>query len=121
MAQTLPIKGNANFLAMDAYMDSLLSAKGFKRLERKGSTSWIDPRITPADAAVRFKLCFFGPNTIKFGVREEFVTDSGLTPATIGCPDSFTVLPSTVVFVGFTVTNDAPGRARIATAIGFFP
>ena len=45
MAQTVPIKADTNFLALDAYMDSLLSAKGYKRLERKGSTL-ASPRLT---------------------------------------------------------------------------
>lgn len=121
MAQTVPIRGDANFVALDAFMERLLSAKGYKRLERKGSTSWIDPRVTPADAAVRFKLCYFGADDITFGVREEFVTDSGLTATTIGCPDSFTVQPSTVKFVGFTVTNDATGCTRLTTVLGHFP
>ncbi|HZZ79536.1 MAG TPA: hypothetical protein VFE62_13525 [Gemmataceae bacterium] len=121
MAQTISIKGDANFVALDAFMERQLNAKGYKRLERKGSTSWIDPRITPADAAVRFKLCYFGPDDITFGVREDFVTDSGLTAATIGCPDNFTVQPSTVKFVGFIVTNDATGGMRLTTVLGYFP
>ena len=70
---------------------------------------------------MRFKLCYIGSRNIKFGVREEFVIDSGLMAATIGCPDTFTVQPLTVDFVGFTVTNDAAGRTRLATAFGFFP
>jgi hypothetical protein len=121
MPQTVPIRRNADFLALDGYIDGLLSQKGYKRLERKGSTSWIDPRIQPADAAVKFKLAFFGPTRITFGVREEFVTDTGLTAAHINCPDTFTVRPSPVPFVGFTVANDAADRQRIANVLANFP
>jgi len=118
MARTVRINGNVNFLALDAYMDALLQQKGFQRLERRGSTSWIDPTIQPADAAVKFKLCFFGPRDIKFGVREEFLTEIGLTASQINCPDSYEI--NGVDFVGFTVQNDQAGRGRIASTLANF-
>ena len=121
MTQTVPIRSDANFLALDSYMDTLLQEKGYKRLERKRSISWVDHRIKPADVAVRFKLCYFGPNKIEFGVRREFVIDSGLRPDQIDCPDVFVILPSSVEFVGFAVQDDEHSRRRIAKVIAQFP
>ena len=35
MTQTVPIRSDANFLALDSYMDTLLQEKGYKRLEQE--------------------------------------------------------------------------------------
>jgi hypothetical protein len=120
MAQTVAINGNGDFLQLDDFMESLLQQKGFGRVERTGSTSWIDSRIQPADAAVRFKLCFFGPNRIVFGVRDEFLAECKLDAKQLNCPDYFTVSPSSVQFVGFTVTNDESSRRRLSEVLAQF-
>ena len=120
MAQTIPIRDDANFVALEGFMEGILRQKGYKRLERKGSSSWIDPRIKPADAAVRFKLCFFGAQEMKFAVRAEFVVQSGLTAQQHNCPETFTVRPSTVEFVGFSVTNDQAARTRLSSVLAKF-
>jgi hypothetical protein len=117
MEQTVPINGDEVFLSLNGYLDGLLRPKGFKRLGRKGSTSWIETHIHPVNALVRFKLCYFGPPYIKFGVRRDFVIQRGLTPDSINCPDIFMVRPSSVEFVGFTVRNDQASRIRIAEVV----
>ena len=119
MGQTNPIDG-PNFGPLDGHIDSCLKPKGFKRLERRGSTSWEDTRIRPKDSAVRFKLCYFGPDQITFGVRKQLATQKNLL-GQINCPLTFTVSPSDVEFVGFVVTNDPGSFRRIDDVINLFP
>jgi hypothetical protein len=71
----------------------------------KGPTSWIDPTIKPADAAVRFKLMMYEEG-IFFGAREEWANSLGIALATIGS-DLRAPSPSTVEFRGDFVKNDA--------------
>jgi hypothetical protein len=117
--QTRPINNDANFRALEAHANAVLSAKGYSLEPRKGSTSWIDSRIKPADAAVRFKLCFF-PVGIFFGAREECANSLGIPLATIGSV-SEPVSPSSVRFRGDYVKNNAAGRHRIDAIIALFP
>jgi hypothetical protein len=118
-SRTVPIKNDKEFLDLDVYVTLLLEKKGYKRVQRSGSTSWVDRRLKPVDVAVRFKLRYLGPKDIDFGVRRDFVLSSGLTPAQIGCPE--TIVVSSVVFAGFAVQNDKQSRLRIAKVIDAFP
>ena len=120
MAQTVPIDGDPNFAAVDTYIDSLLKPKRFKRLKRKGSTSWEDTRTIPKDSEVCYKLCYFGPDEITFGVRKKLATQQNLL-GQINCPLTFTVSPSNVEFVGFVVTNDPGSFRRIDDVVKLFP
>ena len=117
--QTIPINNDPDFRALEAHANAGLTAKGYDSLARKGSTSWIDPRIKPADAAVRFKLCFF-PNGIFFGAREDWAASLGITLTTLGSV-SETVRPSTVVFRGDYVDNTPAGKRKIDSIIALFP
>jgi hypothetical protein len=120
MERTIRIDNDPDFVALDAFMDSVLREKGLYRVEWPGSTSWIDPSIQPNDKAVRFKLCFY-PGSIKMGVRAEYVEALGLEPSELECPITFAVLPSGVRFVGFRVQNDQAGKDRIARVLARFP
>jgi hypothetical protein len=119
MAQTDPIHNDPDFVAIDAHIDLKLKPKGYKRLPRKGSTSWEDTRIRPKDSAVCWKLCNFRSG-ITFGVRKELAVKHNLL-AQINCPLPFTVDPSDVGFVGFVVTNDPGSLRRIDDVIDLFP
>jgi hypothetical protein len=120
--QTEPIDNGPDFRAMEAHVDAVLSARGYKLLRGKGSTSWIDPRSAPPSAAVRFKLCsvpngiFNVPNSIFFGAREDWATCLGIAPTAIG-PVSETVGPSSVVFRGNYVQNNPAGKRKIDSII----
>ena len=109
--QTVPINNDPKFRALEGHANAGLSAKGYDSLARKGSTSWIDPRIKPADAAVRFKLCML-PNGIFFGAREECAVSVGINLATFG-PVSEDVRPSSVKFRGDHVENTPAGKRKI--------
>lgn len=117
--QTIPINNDPDFRALEAHADAGLTAKGYRSQPRKGSTSWIDPRIKPADAAVWFKLCFF-PDGIWFGAREDWAASLGITLTNIG-PTSEPVSPSTVLFRGDYVQNRPAGRRKIDAIIALFP
>ena len=117
--QCIPVNDDADFRALEAHADAGLSAKGYKLEPRKGSTSWIDPRIKPADSAVRFKLCFY-PNGTFFGAREEWATALGVSLASLGTV-SETVRPSPVLFRGDYLENNAAGKRKIDSIIALFP
>ncbi len=117
--QTIPIDDDPDFRELEAHAQAGLSAKGYKLEPRKGSTSWIDPRIKPADAAVRFKLCFY-PTGIFFGAREEWADDEGVSLTSIGSKTE-TVSPSPVRFRGEFIKNDAAGKRKIDSIIALFP
>ena len=117
--QTVPIANDPDFRALEAHADAVLTAKGYSSQLRKGSTSWIDPRIKPADAAVWFKLCFF-PDGIWFGAREDWATSLGITLTAIG-PTSETLRPSTVLFRGDYVQNTPAGKRKIDSILALFP
>jgi hypothetical protein len=119
-AQTVPAKGDSNFIAQSAYLDHLLTKKSLKRREWKGSTSWSNSRVKPNGAAVRFKLSYFGPTKIMFGIRYEFVLESGFSPQEIDCPEIFTVVPASAKFVGFRVKNNKQDSDRIAKVVARF-
>ncbi len=119
MARTIPIANDPDFRALEAYANAILTAKGYGPLARKGSTSWIDPRIKPADAAVRFKLMMY-EDGIFFGAREEWADDLSISHAAIGS-DSRAPMPSPVEFRGDFIRNDAAGRRKIDTITGLFP
>jgi|GEM_PF-6787870 len=119
MARTIPIDNDPDFRALEAHANAALSAKGYDSLARKGSTSWIDPRITPADAAVRFKLMMYEEG-IFFGVREEWANALRIPLASIGS-ESRAPSPSKVEFRGEFIHNDAPGKRKIDAIIALFP
>lgn len=117
--QTIPIDDDPDFRELEAHAETGLCAKGYKLEPRKGSSSWIDPRIRPADAAVRFKLCFY-QSGIFFGAREEWANAEGITLASIGSRTE-TVSPSPVKFRGDFIRNDAAGKRKIDSIIALFP
>jgi hypothetical protein len=119
--RTIPINHNPDFRALEAHADARLTAKPdpLKLEPRKGSTSWTDPNVVPADAAVKYKLMMFKEG-IFFGVREEWANDLGISLASIGS-DSRAPLPSDVEFCGAFVKNDAAGRRKIDSIIALFP
>lgn len=119
MARTIPIATSVDFRALEAHANAGLTAKRFASLSRKGSTSWIDPTIKPADAAVRFKLMMY-EDGIFFGAREEWAHSLGIALTTIG-PESRAPMPSAVEFRGDFVENNAAGRRRIDAIIALFP
>jgi len=121
MEQTQPVNDNDDFRSLETYIGSILQEKGYQRIQHKGSSSWIDPRIKPVDAIVKFKLCFFGPDDLRFGVRREFVEENNdMTQDVINCPDIFTVSPSNVEFVGFKVQNNQAGESRLSDLLDQF-
>lgn len=117
--QTIPIDDDPTFRALERHAQAGLVAKGYASQARKGSTSWIDPRIKPADAAVRFKLCMF-PDGIFFGAREEWAEELKVRLDTVG-PEAETVRPSKVVFRGDYVEDTPAGRRKIDSIIALFP
>jgi hypothetical protein len=122
VAQTSPIDDDPEFRGLEDYINnSLAGAKGYGYLARKGSSSWIDKRIRPVDAAVRYKLCFWNEGDISFGLRKKWADEEGFTAAQLQCPDTFTVQPSTVVFIGFKVNDDDSSRQKIARVISMMP
>lgn len=118
--QTQPIDNNADYRAIEKHANTELLPKGYKHLPRKGSTFWEDARIKPKDSAVVWKLCFFGPTNIVFGLRKEHAQRHNLL-ARINCPLTFTVDPSDVVFVGFKVENNPASFAAMKTLIDLVP
>ena len=120
--QSEPIDNGPDFRALEAHADAVLSARGYRRLPGKGSTSWIDPRSGPPRAAIRFTLCsvpngmFTVPDSIFFGAREDWAMRLGIAPTAIG-PVSETLGPSAVVFRGNYVRNNAAGKRRIDSII----
>jgi hypothetical protein len=115
MVRTIPINNDPDFRALEMHAERTLSARGYKREPRKGSTSWIDPRIRPVDAAVRFKLCMYADG-IFFGARQEWANSLGLALKTVG-HTSRAPSPSPVEFRGDFVENNAAGRRRIDAII----
>jgi hypothetical protein len=111
-----------DFRSLEAHADAILSARGYKIQQAKGSTSWIDPRSGGHRFAVRFTLCsvpndvFNVPNSIFFGVREEWATCLGIALTAIG-PVSETVDPSSVVFRGDYVRKNSAGKRKIDSII----
>jgi hypothetical protein len=114
--QTIPINDDPNFRALEAHINAALSLKRFLLVPRKGSSSWIDKNIKPADAAVRFKLCFFPGTNIFFGARKEWANQVPVQWGKIGIVCE-TVHPSPVLFRGDYVHNNAAGRRRIDAII----
>jgi hypothetical protein len=120
--QSEPIDNGPDFRALEAHADAVLSARGYRRLPGKGSTSWIDPRSGPPRAAIRFTLCsvpngmFAVPDSIFFGAREDWAMRLGIAPTAIG-PVSETLGMSAVVFRGNHVRNNAAGKRRIDSTI----
>ncbi len=45
--QSEPIDDGPDFRSLEVHADAVLSARGYRRLLGKGSTSWIDPRSGP--------------------------------------------------------------------------
>jgi hypothetical protein len=121
MAQTSPIDDDPEFRSLEDFINGLAGAKEYGYLERKGSSSWIDKRIRPVDAAVRYKLCFWGEEDISFGVRKEWADKEGFTAAQLQCPDTFTVRPAPVLFIGFKVRDDVASRQKIEKVIAMMP
>jgi hypothetical protein len=117
---TVPIR-HPDYRAIEAHIDKEARKKGYKMLQRKGSTSWIDPRARPADSAVRFKL-FNSPSGYSFGVREEWLSEEGLSPDNLGCSDKMSVSPHEhVIFRGFDVSNTTADKGRITAVIDALP
>jgi hypothetical protein len=120
--QSEPIDNSPDFCALAAHADAILSARGYRRLPKKGSTSWFDPRSGPLRAAIRFTLCsvpngmFAVPDSIFFGAQEDWAMRLGIAPTAIG-PVSEMLGPSAVVFRGNYVRNNAAGKRRIDSII----
>jgi hypothetical protein len=117
-----PIDSGPDFSTLEAYADAVLSARGYQRVPGKDSTAWIDPRSGPPSAAVRFTLCsapnglFHVPDSIFFGVRQEWATCLGIAATAIG-PVSEMVGPSSEVFRGDYVRNNSAGKRKIGSII----
>lgn len=117
--RTLPIAQNPDFSALEEYADSVLGPKGYKLLQRVGSSSWTDPRITPVDASVRFKLCNCKEGKF-FGAREEWAKNLVLPLNRIGS-QSIALGSSGVLFRGDYVMNTPEGHQRIGEIAAQFP
>ncbi len=117
--RTIPIDNDADYRALERYIDSILKPKGYKLEQRKGSSSWTDTRPKPTDAAVCFKLCM-SEKGIFFGAREEWVKKLKIAPASVGTQLE-NPLPSTVDFRGEYVENDVAGKKWIDAICALFP
>ncbi|HEV3143951.1 MAG TPA: hypothetical protein VGZ47_08720 [Gemmataceae bacterium] len=113
MAQTSPINDDTEFRNLELFVNSLANSKGYIHIPKKGSASWTDKRIRPVDAAVRFKLCFWGKGQISFGVRKEWASAQGITSAQLQCTETFAVQPSPVEFIGVRVHDEEMSRQLI--------
>ena len=113
------IDDDPDFRALERHADALLRAKGFRSSPMKGSTSWTDPRITPADAAVRFKLYKFHSG-IFFGARQAWAEDLGVSLRALG-GEVVKALPAMVPFCGAFVENNSAGLSRVEAIVALFP
>jgi hypothetical protein len=113
--RTVPIDNDPDFRGLQSHADLLLAARGYRLLEKKGSSSWIDP----TDDTVRFKLSN-SRTGVFFGAREEWANVLGIPLAQLGnLSKSFS--PSPILFRGDYVTNTPIGREPIDKIAKPFP
>jgi hypothetical protein len=117
--RTLPVGDNPAFRELQEYANSVLAAKGYKLLEKRGSGSWTDSLVKPVDSAVRFKLCNCARGFF-FGAREEWASVLGVPFAKLG-NQSLAFSPSAVLFRGGFLTNTPEGREYITRVVELFP
>src|SRR5437867_4030695 len=117
--QTIPIDDDPDFRALEAHVNAQLTARGFALEQRKGSSSWIDRSAMPADAAVRFKLCF-SLSGILFAAREDWAHSLAISLDKLGSVSDRVVRLSPALFRGDYVKNNAAGRRRITEILGLF-
>lgn len=111
--RTKPINANVQFLRISAAIDAVLAPSGYRRKSQEGSHSWLGTSRSGRNNETIFKLCFYGPDHIRFGVRQDFLADFDALRG-LPWPLEFAVAPQNeVAFLGFRVDDNPTSAARI--------
>ncbi len=111
--RTVPVEG-AEFGHLANEINALLVLGGHRRRNHRGSTSWLGVASTKWNKETVFKLTFYGPGDMAFGVRRDFVEERAAALAAKNWPYGFRVPPRTdVEFLGFRVWDDKDSLDRI--------